>query len=205
MDDVAGTNVGEVAAHAVTLLRYGRMTLATRPIVAKCQSESTVSLPCDQPSRSASSATSRPILLRNLKQSATVLAGLKTGTFTPSIGTSSMPSVRALPGPDWRQICGIEVKQSRSSKASEFSNCTNPTTRKYFLSCTPDTVTWKKQRHSMHCEVFSIPPQPPPLSLTRSHDVPQVLANQGLSRKRRLRRCRWNSQRRVLGCAKRCA
>src|SRR5438445_5331396 len=70
------------------------MTFATRSMVAKCHSASIVSLRCVHPSHSASIATSRPILLRYLKQAATVLAALKTGTSTPSTWSRSMPSVR---------------------------------------------------------------------------------------------------------------
>ena len=53
-----------------------------------------------QPSRSASSAASRPILLRNLKQSTTVEAGLKTGTLRPSLFSRVMPLAS----------CGVTVK-----------------------------------------------------------------------------------------------
>src|SRR6218665_2911612 len=48
-------------------------------------------------SRSASSATSRPILWRYLKQSVTVLATPVTQTGTPSTTCSSTPSVSAAP------------------------------------------------------------------------------------------------------------
>ena len=56
--------------------RYGRMTLATRQTLAACQSWSIVARRFFQQSRRASRATSSPTLLRYLKQSATVFAGL---------------------------------------------------------------------------------------------------------------------------------
>lgn len=55
--------------------RYGRMTLATRQMRAYFQRSSIVQSFFRQQSRSASSATSKPIWLRNLKQSATVFGG----------------------------------------------------------------------------------------------------------------------------------
>gem|GEM_PF-6435467 len=51
------------------------MTLATRHRVAKRQSSSMLTRLAHQTSCSASVATSRPILLRNLKQSATTIGG----------------------------------------------------------------------------------------------------------------------------------
>ena len=54
---------------------YGRMTLDMRQIFSASQSSSIVDFFCCQQSRSASIATSTPLLLRHLKQSATVLAG----------------------------------------------------------------------------------------------------------------------------------
>jgi hypothetical protein len=54
--------------------RYGRTTVVTRQTFAAAYRDSRLSLFARSPSRSASSATSRPILFRNLKQSATVLA-----------------------------------------------------------------------------------------------------------------------------------
>ena len=50
------------------------MTLAIRQTLAAFQSSSLVAFFFRQQSRRASSATSRPTRLRNLKQSATVLA-----------------------------------------------------------------------------------------------------------------------------------
>ena len=61
-------------AHAIDS-RYGRMTFATRHTFAYFQNSSIVARRCRQQSRRASSATSRPILFRYLKQSATVFAG----------------------------------------------------------------------------------------------------------------------------------
>ena len=55
---------------------YGRMTLATRQIFAASQSSSIVALFSRKHSRRACIASSVPIFDRNLKQSATVLAGL---------------------------------------------------------------------------------------------------------------------------------
>ena len=64
---------------------YGRMTLSTRQIRAKRIMSSMLARLYRRTSRSASIATSRPTLLRYLKQSATVLAGTVIGTCTPSI------------------------------------------------------------------------------------------------------------------------
>ncbi len=55
---------------------YGRMTLDIRQTLAASHRSSIVAFFSRQQSRSASMATSSPILLRNLKQSATVLAGV---------------------------------------------------------------------------------------------------------------------------------
>ncbi len=65
----------EVADHS-TASRYGRITLATRQILAKRQRSSADAFCCARASLRASSATSSPSLLRCLKQSATVLAAL---------------------------------------------------------------------------------------------------------------------------------
>jgi hypothetical protein len=54
-------------------------------------------LPVSLQSRRASMATSRPILFRYLKQSATVFAGDATRTVTLSIVRPSIPSVSAAP------------------------------------------------------------------------------------------------------------
>src|SRR6267378_2889395 len=63
--------------------RYGRMTLATRQILAAAQSSSIVPFFECRHSFNASMATSSPILFRNLKQSATVFAGVKTRSTAP--------------------------------------------------------------------------------------------------------------------------
>ena len=63
--------------------RYGRMTLATRQILAAAQSSSIVAFFDRRHSFNASMETSRPILFRNLKQSATVFAGVKTRSTAP--------------------------------------------------------------------------------------------------------------------------
>ncbi len=55
--------------------RYGRITVHTLHTFAEAVSSSTVALRSRRQSRSASIATSRPTLLRYLKQSATVFAG----------------------------------------------------------------------------------------------------------------------------------
>src|SRR5689334_16230419 len=60
--------------------RYGCITRATRQTFAASQSSSIEAFLFRRQSRSASSATSRPILFRYLKQSATVLAALNTRT-----------------------------------------------------------------------------------------------------------------------------
>src|SRR3989442_10897890 len=73
------------------------MTFATRHTLAYFQSSSIVARRWRQKSRRASSATSRPILFRYLKQSATVFAALYTRTGTPSILCFSTPLVRAAP------------------------------------------------------------------------------------------------------------
>lgn len=64
---------------------YGFITFATRQILAACQSSSVVTLLLLMDSRSASNATSSPILLRYLKLSATVFATEKMRTGTPSM------------------------------------------------------------------------------------------------------------------------
>ena len=71
----AGATAGRWAAgsHPTTSI-YGRITLATRQSSAQRQRSSMVALPRARASCRASRATSRPILLRCLKQSATVLA-----------------------------------------------------------------------------------------------------------------------------------
>ena len=74
--------------------RYGLITFATRQIFAAAQIMSMVAFFCRNVSRSASRAISRPILWRNLKQSATVLAGVKTGTSIPSILYFTTPNRR---------------------------------------------------------------------------------------------------------------
>jgi hypothetical protein len=88
---------GNVTPAHARLWRYGYIMLATRSIFAKYHNSSLVNSLAAQPSRRASSATSVPILLRYLKQSATVLATLVTRTETPSTRCSSTPSVRAAP------------------------------------------------------------------------------------------------------------
>ena len=62
--------------HATRASMYGRMTRHTRHAFAAAVSSSIWKRRARQPSRSASRATSRPTLFLNLKQSATVLAGL---------------------------------------------------------------------------------------------------------------------------------
>ena len=63
------------------------------------------------------SATSSPILLRYLKQSTTVFAGLYTLTETPSICFSSMPSVRALPENRTNRMAGRVTSGSRAFRS----------------------------------------------------------------------------------------
>src|ERR1051325_8353540 len=75
--------------------RYGRITLATLQIFAYFQRSSNLHLRLRRHSRSASIATSRPILLRYLKQSATVFAGQYSRTVTPSILWDSTPDEKA--------------------------------------------------------------------------------------------------------------
>ena len=58
--------------NAATASIYGRMTLETRLILANFHNSSAVDILARCDSNSASSATSNPTLLRNLKQSATV-------------------------------------------------------------------------------------------------------------------------------------
>ena len=73
--DRLGETTGGLRHHDKTSM-YGRITLATRHILAYCQSSVRVHLPFCRQSLSASTAISRPILFRYLKQSATVFAGL---------------------------------------------------------------------------------------------------------------------------------
>src|SRR6185369_2206298 len=82
------------SSHAIAS-RYGRITLATRQILAYFQRSSILHLRLRRHSRSASIATSRPILLRYLKQSATVFAGQYSLTVTPSILWVSTPEENA--------------------------------------------------------------------------------------------------------------
>ena len=70
-----GDIFGSAPRHA-SASRYGRMTLVTRQTRAAFQISSRVASRIAMLSRSASIATSSPIVLRNLKQSATVLAAL---------------------------------------------------------------------------------------------------------------------------------
>ena len=81
--------------NAATASMYGRMTLETRLILANFHNSSAVDnfTRCD--SNSASSATSKPTLLRNLKQSATVLETLVTRTETPSTLRVTIPDCNA--------------------------------------------------------------------------------------------------------------
>lgn len=60
--------------HDTSISAYGRMTFSMRQAVAAAASSSMVNFFSRHPSRRASMATSRPTLLRYLKQSATVLA-----------------------------------------------------------------------------------------------------------------------------------
>src|SRR5438105_13487261 len=71
------------------------MTLAMRRAWAARYSWSIVAFFCRRQSRRASIATSRPILLRYLKQSTTVRAGSVTRTVTFWRMCSSTPAVRA--------------------------------------------------------------------------------------------------------------
>jgi hypothetical protein len=73
-----GGNVADqtLGAHAVRNSRYGLITLCIRQAPAASQIWSMVAIRRLQTSRSASRATSSPILFRYLKQSATVFAGL---------------------------------------------------------------------------------------------------------------------------------
>jgi hypothetical protein len=72
--DMNGVSEALRRTHAEIASRYGRMTFQTRQMRADFSTSASVNLRPRQPSFSASSATSIPILLRNLKQSATVLA-----------------------------------------------------------------------------------------------------------------------------------
>src|SRR6185369_7757989 len=83
------------SSHAIAS-RYGRITLATLQIFAYFQRSSNLHLRLRRHSRSASIATSRPILLRYLKQSATVFAGQYSRTVTPSILWKSTPRRKLL-------------------------------------------------------------------------------------------------------------
>src|SRR3990172_8606907 len=83
-------DVREVLFHRIAS-RYGRMTPSTRQTRASRRSSSRLRF-CRRYSRSASIATSRPILFRNLKQSATVFAALVMRTGTCSMSRISMPS-----------------------------------------------------------------------------------------------------------------
>src|SRR6516162_1373569 len=75
--------------------RYGFITRATRCSVAYFQMSSILKSLRRRKARSASSATSRPVLLRYLKQSTTVRAGVVSRTVTPSMRRDSTPCVRA--------------------------------------------------------------------------------------------------------------
>src|ERR1700678_1890316 len=73
------------------------MTLATRQTFAASQSSSIVAFFSRKHSRSAWIASSVPVFDRNLKQSATVFAGLYTLISNPSTRCSTTPKVRASP------------------------------------------------------------------------------------------------------------
>src|ERR1700691_3587992 len=76
------------------------MMFATRQTLAAAHSSSIEAFLRRRHSRRASRATSVPILLRNLKQSATVFAGVYTLSVPPRTGYSFIPKCRA--GPDMR-------------------------------------------------------------------------------------------------------
>src|SRR5580693_4475499 len=73
------------------------MTLATRQTLAAAAISSIVAFFSRKHSFSASIATSVPILLRNLKQSATVFAGVYTFSVPPRTGYSLTPKLSAAP------------------------------------------------------------------------------------------------------------
>ena len=85
--DIPGTARVQASAS-----RYGLITFATRQTLAACHRSSIVAFRSRRHSRSASIATSRPILFRYLKQSATVLAIEKTRVGTPSMSCISWPN-----------------------------------------------------------------------------------------------------------------
>ena len=71
-----GGQVAGLTGRHATASRYGCMTRFMRQILPYSHSSSSVQARVRRQSRSASMATSTPILWRNLKQSTTVLAGL---------------------------------------------------------------------------------------------------------------------------------
>src|SRR5882762_600944 len=85
------------------------MTLVTRQTLAAAQSSSIVAFFVRRDSRRASMATSRPILFRNLKQSATVFAGLNTRRVAPEDAYSFTPKRSVGPDMRTRRIGGEET------------------------------------------------------------------------------------------------
>ena len=69
-----GSKVPRTLGTHASASMYGRMTRETRHTRAYSESSSVVQRRCSRQSRRASTATSRPILFLNLKQSATVFA-----------------------------------------------------------------------------------------------------------------------------------
>ena len=93
---------------------YGFITFATRQTLAACHRSSTVALWLLMDSRRASSATSRPILFRYLKQSATVFATEKTRSGTPSTSWVAWPKSSDCFENRTIRNCGISETGRRS-------------------------------------------------------------------------------------------
>ena len=102
------------------------MTLATRQTLAAFHRSSMVAWRCLRQSRSASNATSSPILLRNLKQSTTVLAGAYTRTTAPATECSTVAASKGcrltLPAGSRLTIQVIEVDRFAGRTTGRIGN-----------------------------------------------------------------------------------